>query len=283
MFTINCKGRLLVFEKPIVMGIINTTPDSFFSGSRKQETTEIVAQAKAMLEAGATILDLGGQSTRPGSEPIGADEEMERVVPGISAVKAAFPDSYISIDTYHASVAKAAVIAGADMVNDISGGTMDEAMLSTVAELQVPFICMHMKGTPQTMQHQPEFQNVTSEVLDFFIHQVEKCRLAGIHDVIVDPGFGFGKTINHNFQLLKTLSVFDILNKPILLGISRKSSIYKTLGVTAAEALNGSTVLHTIGLLNGAHILRVHDVKEAMEVVKLVEVYQATAIKKAEQ
>lgn len=273
----------MLIDKPIVMGIINTTPDSFFSGSRKQETTEIVAQAKAMLEAGATILDLGGQSTRPGSEPIGADEEMERVAPGISAVKAAFPDSYISIDTYHASVAKAAVIAGADMVNDISGGTMDEAMLSTVAELQVPFICMHMKGTPQTMQHLPEYQNVTSEVLDFFIHQVEKCRLAGIHDVIVDPGFGFGKTINHNFQLLKTLSVFDILNKPILLGISRKSSIYKTLGVTAAEALNGSTVLHTIGLLNGAHILRVHDVKEAMEVVKLVEVYQATAIKKAEQ
>jgi dihydropteroate synthase len=275
MFTINCNGRLLVLDKPVVMGIINATPDSFYSGSRKQTTTEVVQQAADMLAAGATILDIGGQSTRPESETVGADEEMNRVIPAIQAIQQQFPDCYISVDTYHASVAKAAVEAGASMVNDVSGGCMDVDMLSTVAQLRVPFICMHMKGTPANMQLNPTYDNVTKEVLEFFIKQVEQCRLAGIHDVIIDPGFGFGKTIEHNFILLKELQLFSILQKPILLGISRKSSIYKTLGVTADEALNGTTVLHTIGLLNGANILRVHDVKEAMEAIKLVANYQS--------
>ncbi len=274
MFTLNCKGRLLVIDSPIVMGIINTTPDSFYSGSRKSKVDEALQTAAQMLNDGAAILDIGGQSTRPGSEQISAAEELKRVIPIIEAIHKEFPESFISIDTYHATVAEHAVEAGASIVNDISGGMMDENMLATVANLKVPFVCMHIKGTPQNMQLQAVYENVTKEVLDFFIHQTEKCRLAGIHDVIIDPGFGFGKTIAHNFTLLKELNVFKMLQKPLLLGISRKSLIYKILGITAEEALNGTTVLNTIGLLKGANILRVHDVKEAMETIKLVSSYQ---------
>ncbi len=274
MFTLNCKGRLLVIDSPIVMGIINTTPDSFYSGSRKSKVDEALQTAAQMLNDGAAILDIGGQSTRPGSEQISAAEELKRVIPIIEAIHKEFPESFISIDTYHATVAEHAVEAGASIVNDISGGMMDENMLATVANLKVPFVCMHIKGTPQNMQLQAVYENVTKEVLDFFIHQTEKCRLAGIHDVIIDPGFGFGKTIAHNFTLLKELNVFKMLQKPLLLGISRKSLIYKILGITAEEALNGTTVLNTIGLLKGANILRAHDVKEAMETIKLVSSYQ---------
>ena len=274
MFTLNCKGRLLVIDSPIVMGIINTTPDSFYSGSRKSKVDEALQTAAQMLNDGAAILDIGGQSTRPGSEQISAAEELKRVIPIIEAIHKEFPESFISIDTYHATVAEHAVEAGASIVNDISGGMMDENMLATVANLKVTFVCMHIKGTPQNMQLQAVYENVTKEVLDFFIHQTEKCRLAGIHDVIIDPGFGFGKTIAHNFTLLKELNVFKMLQKPLLLGISRKSLIYKILGITAEEALNGTTVLNTIGLLKGANILRAHDVKEAMETIKLVSSYQ---------
>jgi len=264
----------LLLEKPIVMGIINVTPDSFYSNSRKQAIDDVVDQAAQMLGAGATILDIGGQSTRPGSDTVSAEEESNRVTPAIEAIKAKFPQCFISVDTFFSSVAKAACNSGADMVNDVSGGLMDDDMLETVAQLGVPYICMHMKGKPKTMQENPSYENVTQEVLDFFIQQIERSRQAGIHDVIIDPGFGFGKNSQHNFALLKQLSVFNMLSKPILLGVSRKSTIYKTLGITADEALNGTTVLHTIGLLNGAHIIRAHDVKEAMEVVKLIEVYQ---------
>jgi len=274
MFTLNCKGRLLVIDSPIVMGIINTTPDSFYSGSRKSKVDEALQTAAQMLNDGAAILDIGGQSTRPGSEQISAAEELKRVIPIIEAIHKEFPESFISIDTYHATVAEHAVEAGASIVNDISGGMTDTNMLATVANLKVPFVCMHIKGTPQNMQLQAVYENVTKEVLDFFIHQTEKCRLAGIHDVIIDPGFGFGKTIAHNFTLLKELNVFKMLQKPLLLGISRKSLIYKTLEITTEEALNGTTVLNTIGLLKGANILRVHDVKEAMETIKLVSSYQ---------
>jgi len=274
MFTLNCKGRLLVIDSPIVMGIINTTPDSFYSGSRKSKVDEALQTAAQMLNDGAAILDIGGQSTRPGSEQISAAEELKRVIPIIEAIHKEFPESFISIDTYHATVAEHAVEAGASIVNDISGGMTDTNMLATVANLKVPFVCMHIKGTPQNMQLQAVYENVTKEVLDFFIHQTEKCRLAGIHDVIIDPGFGFGKTIAHNFTLLKELNVFKMLQKPLLLGISRKSLIYKTLEITTEEALNGTTVLNTIGLLKGANILRVHDVKEAMETIKLVSFYQ---------
>ena len=260
----------MIIDKPIVMGIINVTPDSFYEESCQQGINTILQKAAQMLAEGAAILDIGGQTTKPGSIEVGIAEESNRVLPVIAAIVSAFPNSYISIDTYHAAVAKAAVEAGACLVNDVSGGMMDAAMLPTVGALRVPYICMHMQGTPQTMQQSPTYQHVTKNVLDFFISRIEACRLAGIHDVIVDVGFGFGKTIAHNFELLKELSALKILDKPILAGLSRKSTIYKTLGITANEALNGTTVLNTIALLNDANILRVHDVKEAVEAIKLV-------------
>ena len=263
MFTLNCKGRLLPLEKPIVMGIINTTPDSFYAGSRKQGTDEVLKQAEQMLKDGATILDIGGQSTRPGSEKVGAEDELKRVLEPIAALKLQFPEAYISIDTYYSRVAREAVMAGACIINDISAGSLDEAMITTVASLDVPYVLMHMKGTPQTMQTSPEYTNVTAEVLDFFIKKRDELLKAGITDIIIDPGFGFGKTIVHNFELLRNLPAFRLLQLPLMLGISRKATIYKTLGITADESLNGTTALNMIGLMQGAHILRVHDVKEA--------------------
>ncbi|MBS1643030.1 MAG: dihydropteroate synthase [Bacteroidetes bacterium] len=274
MFTLNCKGKLLIIDKPIVMGIINATPDSFYENSRKLNVDKALQKAEQMLNEGAAILDIGGQSTKPGSQTINATEELERVLPIIQSIHKTFPEAFISVDTYYSKVAEEAVNAGACIVNDISGGLQDEAMLSTVAALKVPYICMHMKGTPQNMQLNPMYKNVTKEVLDFFIIQTVKCKAAGIHDVIIDIGFGFGKTATHNFQLLKELQIFKTLEKPVLIGVSRKNTIYKTLNVTANEALNGTTVLNTVALLNGANILRVHDVKEAVEAVKLVEAMQ---------
>lgn len=274
MFTLNCKGKLLTIDRPIAMGIINTTPDSFFEGSRQSTIDAALQKAEQMINEGATILDIGGQSTRPGSEQISVEEELKRTVPIVGAISQRFPEATISIDTYHAKVARETVDAGAGMVNDISGGHFDGNMLSTVASLKVPFVCMHMKGRPETMQQEAVYENVTKEVLDFFIQQTEKCRLAGINDVIVDLGFGFAKTAAHNFQLLRELSIFRMLDRPLLVGISRKSNIYRTLGISANEALNGTTVLHTIALQNGASMLRVHDVKEAMECIKLVQAYQ---------
>jgi dihydropteroate synthase len=273
MFTLNCRGRLLTINQPVVIGIINATPDSFFSDSRQQTIDAALHQAEKMIKEGATILDIGGQSTRPGSEKITAEEESARVRDIINAINNAFPETYISIDTYYAAVAKEAVTAGASIVNDISGGLTDNDMLRTVALLKTPFVCMHMKGTPQTMQQFASYENIAKEVLEYFIERTEACRLAGINDVIIDPGFGFSKTIGHNFELLRNMSVLKMLQKPILAGLSRKGTIYKTLGITADEALNGTTVLNTIALLNGATILRVHDVKEAMETIKLVQAY----------
>ena len=275
MFTLNCKGRLLVVDKPLVMGIINITPDSFYSGSRFETTDAILKQTEQMLKDGADILDIGGQSTRPGSEQLNADEELKRVLPVIDAIYRHFPETFISIDTYHSKVVIETVAAGACIVNDISAGSMDKELISTVAALKVPYVLMHMKGNPQPMQQNPVYENVTKEVLDFFISKTDELHKAGIHDIIIDPGFGFGKTITHNFELLRQLSVFKILRRPILLGISRKSTIYKTLAVSADEALNGTSVLNTIGLMNGASILRVHDVKEAKEAVKLFGEYQS--------
>ena len=270
MFTLNCRGRLLVIESPLVMGIINATPDSFYEGSRFMGGEKILQQAAIMLKEGADILDIGGQSTRPGSIQLNEEEELSRIIEPLELLHKHFPEAIISVDTYHSKVVKEAVSAGASIVNDISGGNLDENMLSTVGKLRVPYICMHMQGKPQTMQREPHYENVTREVLDFFIKKMDDCKKAGIHDVIIDPGFGFGKTIKHNFELLKNFSVFKMLEKPLLAGISRKSTIYKTLGVSANDALNGTTVLNTIALLNGANILRVHDVMEAKEAVKLV-------------
>lgn len=273
MFTLNCKGKLLVAESPLVMGIINITPDSFYEGHLGKTIENILQMAGAMLADGADILDIGGQSTRPGSQRITAGEELKRVVPAIEAINKNYPNAIISVDTYHSKVACEAVAAGAAIVNDISAGAMDEKMLAAVAGLKVPYIAMHMQGTPETMQQSPQYDDAIKEVLDFFIQKIDKCKKAGINDIIIDPGFGFGKTTAHNFQLLKNLRVFEMLGKPILAGLSRKATIYKTLGITAAEALNGTTCLNTTALLNGASILRVHDVKEARQAVQLMHHY----------
>jgi len=280
MFTLNCKGRPLTIDKPLVMGIINVTPDSFYKGSRFESTDAVLQQAEKMLKDGATILDVGGQSTRPGSERVSAAEELKRVIEPVRIIHDHFPRAYISIDTYHASVAKEAVAAGACIVNDISAGDMDKAMIGTVANMQVPYVLMHMKGTPQTMQQETNYIDINKEVLDFLINKREELQKARVTDIIIDPGLGFGKTSEQNFGLLRHLPLLNILNCPIMLGISRKSSIYKTLDISPQDALNGTTVLNTIGLLNGAVILRVHDVKEAIEAIKLVAVYQSTSKQK---
>ncbi len=222
-----------------------------------------------MVNDGADIIDIGGQSTRPGSERISIKEELKRVLPAIEIILKGFPDTIISVDTYQSAVAEKSVNAGAVIINDISAGNMDSDMIFTVAKLGVPYICTHMKGTPENMQDNPSYENITKDVLDFFIKKTGECKQAGINDIIIDPGFGFGKTITHNFKLLKELSVFQMLDKPIMAGLSRKSTIYKTLGVSADDALNGTTALHMLALHNGANILRVHDVKEAKEVIKL--------------
>ncbi|MFD2920957.1 dihydropteroate synthase [Terrimonas rubra] len=274
MITLNCKGRLLVLEKPVVMGIINTTPDSFFEGSRHHALQEIVDTAGKMIHDGATILDIGGQSTRPGSQQVSAPEELERTGPAIEAIRKHFPGSFISIDTYYSAVAREAVRLGADIVNDISAGSIDADLLPVVAALNVPYILMHMQGTPATMQQQPQYGHVVQEVLQFLITKKAVLQDAGIKDIIIDPGFGFGKTIQHNLQLLKQLHSFTMLDSALLAGLSRKSTVYKTLGITADQALNGTTALNMLALNNGANILRVHDVKEAVECVKLFEAYR---------
>jgi dihydropteroate synthase len=274
MFTINCKGKLITIERPIVMGVINATPDSFYKGDLGNGMEGVLQLATDMLQNGASILDIGGQSTKPGSDEIGIATEIERVVPVIAMLHKNFPEAIISVDTFSSEVAIAAVNAGASMVNDVSGGEMDNEMIPVVAALKVPYVCMHMKGTPQNMQNFVQYEDVLKEVLNYFVAKLHQCRNAGILDVIVDPGFGFAKNATHNFNLLKHLSLFQILNCPVLAGLSRKSTIYKTLGITAAEALNGTTVLNTLALNNGADILRVHDVKEAMEAIILFEQYK---------
>jgi dihydropteroate synthase len=274
MFTLNCRGKLLAVTRPLVMGIINVTPDSFYQGSRFTDKEEILRQAGKMIREGADILDIGGQSTRPGLVQSGAEEELQRVIAVIALLHEHFPDTVISVDTYHARVAKLAVEAGASIVNDVSGGSLDPRMLDTVGQLGVPYVCMHMKGTPETMNKEAVYDNVTRDVLDYFIRKLDDCHKAGIHDVILDPGIGFAKNSRQNFELLKNLAIFKLLERPILLGVSRKSFIYKTLGSTAEQALNGTTVLNTVGLLNGANILRVHDPKEAKEAILLLDAYK---------
>ncbi len=267
MFTLNCKGKLLTIEQPLVMGIINATPDSFYKGDLNAGLEKIVEKAGKMIMEGADIIDIGGQSTRPGSIRISASEEIQRVIPVIDSIVADYPQIILSIDTYHSQVAEAAIKAGASIINDISAGSLDPEMINCVSSLNVPFICMHMKGTPENMQNNPTYEDLVKEVLDFFINKIDQCKRAGIKDLVIDPGFGFGKTLHQNFILLKQLSVFKILDQPILVGLSRKSMVYKTLGIDVSEALNGSTVLNTIALQKGASILRVHDVKEAKEAI----------------
>jgi len=277
MFSINCKGKLLSLQQPTVMGILNLTPDSFYKGYLDETDQNIKFKIHQFVMEGAAIIDVGGQSTRPGSDRLSAEEELARVIPYIKFIAATYPDVFISIDTYSSIVAKEAILAGAHIVNDISAGGMDAEMIAIVAQLKVPYICMHMQGVPETMQQNPLYADIILELTRFFVERIQLCRNAGITDIIIDPGFGFGKTIAHNFSILKNLSAFKILDCPILIGLSRKSSIYKTLGISVNESLNGTTVLHTIALLQDIQILRVHDVKEAKEAVLLTEVYKKAA------
>lgn len=263
----------MTIDRPLVMGIINRTTDSFYSGSRFTESGPLLQEVARMVEEGVDWLDIGGQSTRPGAPDIGEEEEMRRVVDAIDLIHQRWPELLLSVDTWYSRVARAAVAAGASMVNDISGGRLDPDMLGTVGALGVPYVCMHMKGTPATMNREALYEDVTKEVLDYFIRRIEDCRQAGIHDVILDPGFGFAKTSAHNFTLLRHLGVFAVTGRPILVGLSRKSTIYRTLGITPEAALNGTTVMNTIALLNGASFLRVHDVREAREAITLVNAY----------
>lgn len=269
MYSINCRGKIYSINSPLVMGIINATPDSFYEGHLEKTNNEILTLANKMINEGADILDIGGQSSRPGSKLINEAEELSRVIPVIEMIRNAFPGILISVDSFYSKVAVAAVKTGADMVNDISAGNMDADMIPTVAKLNVPYVCMHMKGSPQTMQQHTNYHNIIPEIMDYFIAKITACRRAGIKDIIIDPGFGFSKTIDQNFSVIKSLNVFKTLEVPLLAGISRKSTIYKTLNVDVKEALNGTTVLNTIALQNRADILRVHDVKEAKQAIKL--------------
>lgn len=271
---LNLRGRLLSLERPLVMGILNTTPDSFYSNSRiSPEASDLILQrASTMIRQGASILDIGGYSMRPGAlEDPKPEEEINRVVPVISLIRTYFPDIAISIDTFRAEVAQAAVEAGADIVNDVSGGNLDDKMFDTVAQLNVPYILMHMRGTPQTMGELTDYPHFPDTILRELGEKLDRLRRLGLKDVIIDPGFGFAKTPDQNFGLLAYLSLFRELGCPILVGVSRKSTIRRTLGIPTEEALNGTTVLNTIALMNGASILRVHDVLEAKQAIVLTE------------
>lgn len=268
-YSLNLRGRLSYFTGPTIMGIINTTPDSFYAGSRTSNIEDALRQAEKMLTAGATWLDIGGVSTRPGSSSVSEPEEINRVIPVIKALHQHFPEACISVDTYRSRMAIEAVAAGACMVNDISGGRWEVDFIETVAGLQVPYVLMHSTGNPETLHEVPGNRNILTEVYDFFTENIFRLQQAGIRDIVLDPGIGFGKTIAENFLLLKNLSIFNGLACPLMLAVSRKSLIYKTLRITPEAALNGTTVLHTAGLLQGASILRVHDVGAAKEVIAL--------------
>lgn len=267
--TLNCKGRLLSLESPAVMGILNVTPDSFYDGGRHGSLDAVRRKTEQMLREGAAIIDIGGMSSRPGAELLPETTELSRILPAIELVTQEFPEAIVSVDTVRAAVVRLAVEAGAAMVNDISAGRFTEGMYETVADLGVPYILMHTKGAPDVMARQAHYEDVVQEVLDFLIAEAGRLRAVGVKDIIIDPGFGFAKNIRHNFQLLKHLHVFRILSYPVLAGISRKSMIYRTLGIPPDEALNGTTALHIVALQQGASLLRVHDVKEAMETIRL--------------
>ncbi len=267
--TLQSGGRLLDISQPIIMGILNATPDSFYNKGRDSSTTDLLQLAGKMLEDGAAILDVGGASTKPGAPISDVAEELERVIPMVATIMKEFPDAWLSVDTYHAEVARQAVAAGASIINDVSSGRIDGEMIYAVADLKVPYIAMHMQGTPETMQDDPQYGDVVSEVREYLRHICDSCGMAGINDIIIDPGFGFGKTTEHNYALLNNLHTFRMLGRPVLAGISRKSMICKPLRVSPEHALNGTTAMHVVALQQGANILRVHDVKEAMEVIKL--------------
>jgi dihydropteroate synthase len=268
--SLNIKGHLLSLDKPLVMGILNVTPDSFFEASRKQSEKEISRRIETILEEGGTVVDVGGYSSRPDAADVSAEEEMRRLKPALEHLKAHCPDVTVSIDTFRASIARRAVEEyGVAIINDISGGTMDPQMFETVAQLQVPYVLMHMRGTPRTMQHMTDYTDMMEEIMRYFAEKLHALRALGVNDIILDPGFGFGKTPDQNYELMRCLPEFSIFELPLLVGISRKRMIYNLLETDAAGSLNGTSVLNTYALLNGADILRVHDVKAAMEVVRI--------------
>lgn len=270
--TINIKGQLLSLDEPQVMGILNVTPDSFYAGSRKQTEAAIIDRIETILREGASIIDVGGYSSRPDAAEVSETEEMQRLEMALQPLLQHYPDVVVSVDTFRSSVARQCVEKyGVAMINDISGGELDEQMFDTVAQLRVPYIMMHMRGTPQTMQQQTDYEDVTADLLKYFSQKLERLFRLGVNDVILDPGFGFSKTLTQNYELMRHLSDFRIFGLPLLVGVSRKSMIYKLLGTTPEESLNGSTVLHTYALLQGADILRVHDVRAAREAVQIVQ------------
>jgi dihydropteroate synthase len=271
--TINCRGTLLNLSNPIVMGILNLTPDSFFDGGHYNGEKSVLKQVEKMLHEGAAVIDIGGMSTKPGAEVITPDAELARIMPHLQNIIRHFPDAIISVDTVHAKVALQALQAGAHLINDISAGRLDTAMIPTVAKYKAPYVIMHMQGMPNNMQQNPTYNNVLTEVTDFLAERIAACMQAGITDIVLDPGFGFGKTVEHNYTLLRNLKYLAQLNLPLLAGVSRKSMICKVLGVNPDKALNGTTAVNTLALLNGANILRVHDVKEAVETIKIVAAY----------
>jgi dihydropteroate synthase len=272
--TLNLKGELLDLSRPCVMGILNLTPDSFYSNSRMGSIDAALERAEICMNEGAAFIDIGAYSSRPGADEVTTDEELKRIIPAIEAISKRFPEAKLSIDTFRAKVAKESIEAGAHIINDISGGNLDEQMFETVAALNVPYILMHMQGTPQTMQQKPVYKNIGLEVVDYLTGKLSTLKALGVKDIILDPGFGFAKNTTHNYQLFNQLENLDVFGLPVLVGISRKSMIYKLLGTTAEEALNGTTVLNTIALQKGASILRVHDVRAAVECIAIVEKMQ---------
>jgi dihydropteroate synthase len=267
--TLNCKGQLIDLSTPKVMGVLNVTPNSFFDGGKYKNESEILSQVEKMLADGATFIDIGAYSSKPNAEYVSEAEELQRIVPVVNLILDNYPETLISIDTFRSEVAKVCIENGAAIINDISAGNLDNKMLETVAKYNVPYIMMHMRGTPETMQKMTNYDNILKEILFYFSEKVAQARSFGINDLIIDPGFGFAKTLEQNFEVLQKMELFQILELPLLAGVSRKSMIYKTLNSTAEEALNGTTVLNTIALTKGAKILRVHDVKEAVECVTL--------------
>jgi dihydropteroate synthase len=276
--SLNIKGNILSLDKPVVMGILNVTQDSFYAKSRIQNAKDALTSTAHMLEAGAKIIDVGAASSRPGAKLIGAEEEIHFLVPVLEQLIKEFPDCLFSVDTYNAKTAEVSVQAGAGMINDISAGAIDKNMFSTIAQLNVPYVMMHMQGVPEFMQQAPKYDHVVQETIQYFVDKIGLAREFGIKDIIIDPGFGFGKLLEHNYSLLKFLPLFKVFQLPILCGLSRKSIINKVIHTRADEALNGTTVLNTIALLNGAQILRVHDVLEAKQAIELVHYYSSTKL-----
>lgn len=269
MTSLNIKGRLFDLTEPVVMGIINTTPDSFFDGGKYESIKSGVVRAKTILDDGGSIIDIGGYSSRPGALEVSEEEEFARTIPLIKEIKIQFPDAIVSIDTFRRNVAESAINIGADIVNDISGGEMDNAMFDFISETKVPYIMMHMRGKPQNMQSNTNYEHLINDILDYFNSKIEYLKSKSVHDIIVDPGFGFSKTLDQNYELLKSLDIFNVLQKPMLVGVSRKSMIYKFLKIESSEALAGTIAINMFSLQKGAKVLRVHDVKEATETIKL--------------